>query len=140
MSGRVAVAVVSVLLAVAGTGCGSHSPTDASATIGARPRSTAKLSILSPHNGSVVHGSTIHIRLRLRHAHVVKPTSTELRPDEGHIHVLLDGSLVSMNYGLDDVIREVGPGPHLLQVEFVANDHAPFDPRVVEVSSFEVKT
>ena len=28
---------------------------------------------------------------------------------------------------------------HILKVEFVANDHAPFDPRVIAEASFEVK-
>jgi hypothetical protein len=138
-STAVAVIVLALAAAACGAGSGSGSGGSPSPTRAGRPSSTAKLSILEPENGSVVHGSSIHIRLQLKDAHVVKPTSTELQPDEGHIHVLLDGKLVSMNYGLDDVIQEVDPGPHLLQVEFVANDHAPFDPRVVVVSSFEVK-
>jgi hypothetical protein len=44
-----------------------------------------------------------------------------------------------MNYGLTDTISNLTPGPHLLQVEFVATDHAPFDPRVIAVTSFQVQ-
>lgn len=119
-------------------GSGSGPPSSATAS-GARPSSTAKLSIVSPANDSVVRGSTVRVRLRLAGARVVKPTTSDLRPDEGHIHILLDGSLISMNYGLVDEIHDVTPGRHLLQAEFVASDHAPFDPRVVVVSSFEVR-
>ena len=44
-----------------------------------------------------------------------------------------------MTEGTDQVIPDVPPGPHRLTVEFVATDHAPFDPRVVEVVAFEVR-
>jgi hypothetical protein len=120
-------------------GSGSGGATSSATAPGARPSSTAKLSIVSPANDSVVQGSTVRVRLRLAGARVVRPTTSDLRPDEGHIHILLDGSLVSMNYGLADEIHDVTPGRHLLQAEFVASDHAPFDPRVVVVSSFEVR-
>jgi hypothetical protein len=121
-------------------GSGSGGPPSSATAPGARPSSTATLSIVSPANGSVVRGPTVRVRLRLAGARVVRPTSSDLRPDEGHIHILLDGSLVSMNYGLVDELHDVTPGRHLLQAEFVASDHAPFDPRVVVVSSFEVRS
>jgi hypothetical protein len=60
-------------------------------------------------------------------------------PDEGHLHVLLDDTLISMTQGTEQTIPNVTPGPHRIQVEFVASDHAPFDPRVVSVVAFEVK-
>jgi hypothetical protein len=69
----------------------------------------------------------------------VDQTSTDLRPDQGHLHVVLDGSLVSMTSGTSQTLTDLTPGGHLLQVEFVANDHAPFDPRVLAAVSFEVK-
>jgi hypothetical protein len=87
----------------------------------------------------VVHGTDVELRLRLDGAHIVQATSRDLRPDEGHIHVILDGKLVSMNYRLRNELTDVAPGRHLLQAEFVATDHAPFDPRVVAVTSFVVK-
>jgi hypothetical protein len=141
---RVAIAVLVAatlwLTACIASGAGSESGSRGSSfASGDRPSSTAKLSIVSPANGSVIRGTTVRVRLRLEGASVVKPTTSDLRPDEGHIHILLDGSLVSMNYSLADEIRDVAPGRHLLQAEFVASDHAPFDPRVVVVSSFEVR-
>jgi hypothetical protein len=55
------------------------------------------------------------------------------------VHVLLDDALISMTEGLEQVIPDVEPGMHRLTVEFVATDHAPFDPRVVAVAVFEVE-
>jgi hypothetical protein len=106
---------------------------------GSRPTSTATLAIVSPANGTIVHATTVPVRLSLEGAKIVKVTSTDLRPDRGHVHLYLDGKLISMNYSLVNRIPDVSPGHHLLQAEFVATDHAPFDPRVIAVSSFEVK-
>jgi hypothetical protein len=139
---RAAGAAVFVALVLGVSACGGSSsatPTPTGTPSGARPSSTAKLAILSPKSGSVVHGSTVDVRLSLEDAHIVKATSTNLRPDEGHVHLILDGKLISMNYQLNNQITGVSPGHHLLQAEFVANDHFPFDPRVIAVSSFEVK-
>jgi hypothetical protein len=143
LSGRRTHLVVWALIAFAllAAGCGSgtgrsDSPSPSSVT---RPSSTAKLSILSPRNGSVVEGSIVHLELSLQGAQIVKQTSTQLSPDKGHVHVLLDGSLISMNYSLSDEIPDVGPGAHRIEVEFVATDHAPFDPRVTAVTSFQMK-
>jgi hypothetical protein len=137
--GLAAMIAVSALVTSA---CGGGNPSPPGATIDTvapRPSSTAKLTILSPKTGSVVNGSTVNLRIALEGARIVKQTSTTLQPDEGHVHVLLDGQLISMNYGLTDTIPDLTPGQHLLQVEFVATDHAPFDPRVIAVTSFEVQ-
>ena len=64
-------------------------------------------------------------------------TSTKLLPDEGHIHLFLDGALVSMSYNLAKDLL-VAPGVHRLQAEFVAVDHGPFDPRVQAFVEFRV--
>jgi hypothetical protein len=132
---------VLIALALMASGCGSGGspPTSPSSPSSSRPSSTAKLSILSPKNGSVVTGPTVHLELSLEGAQIVKQTSTDLSPDEGHVHVLLDGSLISMNYSLGEDIPDVSPGPHRIDVEFVATDHAPFDPRVTAATSFQVK-
>jgi hypothetical protein len=134
------VALVFIWACAACGGQGSGGPRHPSqAAASARPSSPAKLSIVSPRNGQVIKGDKVPVRLTLKNAHVVKPTSSNINPRKGHIHVLLDGSIVSMNYGLKNTIPKVAPGTHTLRVEFVASDHLPFDPRVFQEVAFEVK-
>jgi hypothetical protein len=45
---------------------------------------------------------TSEVRLDLAGAKIVSHTTTNIRPDQGHIHLLVDGKLVAMNYGLDE--------------------------------------
>jgi len=145
-----AVAVVSAtLLAACGgsNGAGSGGSTGATgatgapspASVGHRPASTAKLSIVSPKNGAVIHGTSVDLRVKLQDAKIVPATTTKIVPDEGHLHVILDDQLISMTEGTEQTISDLTPGLHRVQVEFVASDHAPFDPRVVAIVSFEVK-
>lgn len=123
-----------------GGGGGSASPTSSTPTVAAdRPASTAKLAIVSPRNGEVIHGSIVQLKVSLKDAKVVPATTTDIVPDEGHLHVLLDGELVTMTGELQQLIANLAPGQHLLKVEFVATDHAPFDPRVIVAVAFEVK-
>jgi hypothetical protein len=139
---RTKVRVAALLLTLGCAACGGQSggPTHrAQAAPSPRPSSPAKLSIVSPRNGQVIKGSKVPVRLTLKNAHVVKPTSSNIDPRKGHIHVLLDGSIVSMNYGLKNAIPKVAPGTHTLRVEFVASDHLPFDPRVFQEVAFEVR-
>ena len=56
-------------------------------------------------------------------------TTTDIKPDEGHIHLYVNNALVSMNYGIQQDIA-VTPGTYIIKAEFVAADHAPFNPRV----------
>ena len=50
----------------------------------------------------------------------------------------VDGKLVAMNYGLRQRLPALPPGQHVVQVEFVAADHAPFEPRVLTQAAFQV--
>ena len=110
----------------------------ATTALAARPASTAKLTILTPRNGQTVHSPTPEVRLGLKGAKIVPQTSTRIRPDQGHVHLLVDGKLVAMNYGLNEQLPNLGPGQHLVQVEFVAADHAPFEPRVLAQAAFNI--
>ncbi|MDE3101321.1 MAG: hypothetical protein KGJ98_03715 [Chloroflexota bacterium] len=101
-----------------------------------RPSSPARLTIVSPANGSTVHGATVAVHLDLSGARIVDATTTNITPTEGHIHVYLDNEIVSMNYSLNATLSKVAPGQHVLRAEFVAADHAPFDPRVIVNSVF----
>ncbi len=120
-------------------GCSSHLQTATPPPVGqVRPHSTATLTILAPAPGALVSGPTLNVRLDLTGGEIVPQTSTVLSPDRGHIHLLLDGRVVSMAYGVEQDVP-VTPGMHLLQAEFVATDHFPFNPRVITAATFTVK-
>lgn len=131
------VVVALVLLASCGGG-DEEGGTPATGSSADRPSSPAELSIASPTVGEVVEGSTVDLRVELRNATLVPGSTTDIVPDEGHLHVLLDDTLISMTEGLEQAIPDVPPGDHRITVEFVATDHAPFDPRVIAVVTFEV--
>jgi len=111
----------------------------ATAEIG-RPSTTARLTIVSPRPRDVLHGNpaVVDVRLRLVGGQIVPLTSLHLVPNAGHIHLYLDGGLVSMTATLRATIA-ARPGSHVLRAEFVAVDHGPFDPRVLATVSFRVE-
>jgi hypothetical protein len=105
----------------------------------ARPSTAARVEIVSPTPGQVFRGdpATVHVVLLLVGGRVVPTTSLRLVPDEGHIHLFLDGTLVSMTAALTaDLVA--APGTHQLSAEFVAVDHLSFDPRVTASTAFSV--
>jgi hypothetical protein len=120
-------------------GSAQPSATTAPGATADRPGSTAKVSILAPRNGQVVNGGdNLTLKLGLTGAKIVQATTTKVRPDQGHVHVMLDGKLISMNYQLSEKLPKLEPGAHQIQVEFVAADHLPFDPRVLTQAAFQV--
>lgn len=147
-SKRGALVIIGFAFALAAGACGSGgdapspsgSPSSATPTVSAdRPVSPAKLSIITPKNGQVVRGTTVEMKLSLKDAKIVQSTSADIVPDEGHLHVILDDQLISMTGDTSQLLANLTPGQHLLKVEFVASDHAPFDPRVIAAVAFEVK-
>ena len=134
---RVARVWAAAVLAVAVLGLAACSGGDDGGGSGAPTTSPAKLAILTPRNGQTVKEGS-ELRLGLDDAKIVNQTTTRIQGDEGHIHLLVDGKLVNMNYGLRQRLPELTPGQHVLQVEFVAADHAPFDPRVLTQAAFTV--
>jgi hypothetical protein len=138
-----------VLLAVAGLGLaltacsggnggGPDAPATTAAVAAARPSSPAKLVITRPKNGQTVRQERPELRLELDGGKIVSQTTTRVQGDEGHIHLHVDGKLVAMNYGLRQRLPALPPGQHVVQVEFVAADHAPFEPRILTQAAFEV--
>ena len=104
----------------------------------ARPASTATLAFVSPRRGEVIHGdpATVSVHLDLVGGKIVTTSSLHVVPNEGHIHLYLDGSLLAMT-GVDASII-VLPGDHTLTAEFVAVDHGSFRPPVTASVSFTV--
>ena len=105
---------------------------------GARPASTAAIHLTQPTAGQIVQGNELEVVMTLPGGRIIDTSSTTLTPDTGHIHLSLDGKLVSMTYGLVQVLdlRDLTPGLHTLEAEFVAADHGPFDPRVIATVTF----
>jgi hypothetical protein len=109
------------------------------AWVAQRPRSTARLEFMEPHAGQVFHGdhAVVSVQLRLVGGTNVSSTSAKIVPNVGHVHLYLDGQLISMTSGLRDRL-EVGSGIHKLVANFVASDHGPFNPPVEVSLSFAV--
>jgi hypothetical protein len=84
---------------------------------------------VSPTANEALTGTTVQVVLSLQNATIVPATTTSISPTTGHVHLYVDNALVSMNYGLTQSLP-VHPGTYVLKAEFVAADHAPFDPRV----------
>jgi len=95
-----------------------------------RPTTTARLQILSPTPGQVT-GPNLVVRLQLTGGKVAPPAAFQNALTQGHIHISVDGLLVSMAYGLQQEVDGLTPGSHLVRAEFVAVDHAPFRVPVV---------
>jgi hypothetical protein len=137
--GAVLLAVVALgLAACSGGDGGAGEPPATTAAAAPRPSSPAELTIVAPRNGQTVSGDRPELRLSLDGAKVVSQTTTRIQGDEGHIHLYVDGKLVTMNYGLRQRLPQLPAGQHVVQVEFVAADHVPFDPRVLTQAAFQV--
>jgi len=106
--------------------------------VGSRPRSTASITIAQPVDGATVSGGQLNVIVKLTGGTIVQAAITTVQPDTGHLHLSIDGRLVSMTYGTVQIVDVAGlkPGPHTLTAEFVAADHAPFNPRVVAAAMF----
>jgi len=129
------VALAAILLAACG-GSGSSSSTKTSTS--SRPSTTARLEIVQP-TANQVTGPDITVVLNVIGGQVVSRTAGALSPTQGHIHVSIDGKLVTMAYGTTQELHGLTPGTHTLQAEFVAIDHAPFRNRAVASVLFTVK-
>jgi hypothetical protein len=104
-----------------------------------RPHSTATLRIAAPRANAVVRSDRMEVDIELVGGRITPLASTNLTPDTGHLHVFVDGKLLSMGTtGATEVdISNVSDGEHLLEAEFVAVDHGPFDPPVTTSVPFD---
>jgi hypothetical protein len=128
-----------LLSAAALAGCASNGDSNAGAgRAGNRPSTDARLRFLTP-TPDATEPPNFNLALDLTGARVTTVTSGKLTRDEGHIHVTLDGKLISMAYGTTQGVSGVAPGKHSLQAEFVAKDHAPFENRPRAFVSFAVQ-
>ncbi len=128
---RIILAVVCTALTLASCGSGSPTASPAPSNSVARPASTAKIAILSPKPGETVSTAGVTVKVSLEGATLSKQASTNLRPDEGHVHLLVDARTITLLGALEVSTGPLSPGSHLIEIEFGANDHGPFNPRVL---------
>jgi hypothetical protein len=79
------------------------------------------------------------LKFEVQNGRVVERTTGKLTADEGHLHLDIDGKLERMAYGITELqLPVLAAGPHSVQLEFVAVDHAPFRNRPKAVVLFTV--
>ena len=137
-------ALAAALLLAACTGDPPDPDPTPTANQAERPSSPAELTIVEPEPGAVHAPDDVPVRLELENAEIVEEVSTDLRGDQGHIHLVLDGETVTLLGGLDENLAElveggIEPGMHILEAEFVAADHGFFLPRVITTVTFQVE-
>ena len=120
-------------------GSGTPAPTPyptPSGGLGHRPSSPVKITLLSPVNGSTVHGTSVLVRVSVTGGVVTPTVTSDITPTKGHVHLYLNNQLIYMSYTLSQPIT-VKPGlPYSMYAEFVAQDHFPFSPRDVTPTIF----
>src|SRR5205807_352083 len=97
-----------------------------------------RLQIVEPTPNQVT-GPDATLRMTLAGARLVPANTGKPRSDEGHVHVFLDGQLVSMvSLTTTYDAHNLTPGSHTFRAEFVAADHLPFKNPVVTFVVFQV--
>ena len=132
------VAPLLVALALAGCGGGNGKSGSGGNPQSARPSTPARIQIVEPTPNQET-GPDVTVKINLIGAKVVPQAAGPIRPDEGHIHVSLDGQVVNMTYTDTQTLTGLSPGQHSVQVDFVAADHIPFANRVTAGVLFTVK-
>lgn len=131
------IALLVPLLLIGFTGCGSEKKSSAP-KVPERPTTNARIQIVAPTPNQET-GPDVTVQVNLIGAKEVPQVTGPLRPDEGHIHVSVDGVVVAMAYGDTQNLKGLTPGQHSVQVDFVAVDHVPFKNRVTAAVLFTVK-
>jgi hypothetical protein len=104
--------------------------------LGHRPSTPVKITLLSPTNGEVVHGTSVVVKVAVTGGIVTPVTTSDITPTKGHVHLYLNNQLIYMSYTLEQSIS-VRPGTeYSMYAEYVAQDHFPFDPRDVTATVF----
>jgi hypothetical protein len=131
------VAVLAVVLAACGSPAASSTATPtASASLTSRPSSPVKIVLVSPTNGEVVHGTTVHVVVRVEGGTISRVTSSHITPTAGHVHLYFNNQLVYMSYTLHQDLPVHAGLEYTMYAEFVAQDHLPFNPRDVTPTLF----
>ena len=97
----------------------------------------ATVEIVAPRQGESVAAGRVALHIDLKGGRATSLSSTRNRPGEGHLHILLDGRLISMSGTLEEQLT-IPAGRHEIEVEYAANNNAPFCTPVGDVVAFEV--
>lgn len=103
------------------------------APTGSAGSTEATVAISAPAEGEVVPaGEPLRLAVELSGGTLIEASSSS-DPNAGHLHVYLDGGLVSMPSVTDPAIpaEQMTPGEHEIKVEFTQADHRSFEPRVL---------
>src|SRR6266496_1898237 len=90
----VAVAVVLSAAACGGSGQAASGPPGPSTS--PRPGSAARLTIITPANGEVIHARTVHVKVRLTGANAKNPAAIQALP--GYLHLYLDSAWMAAGF------------------------------------------
>jgi hypothetical protein len=138
--------LAALAVALAAAACGGSGPAASGQpgpSTSPRPGGAARLTIITPANGAVIHTRTVHVKVRLTGASSENPaTAAQALP--GYVHLYLDSKITSIapvasnDSVTEQTIGRVKPGGHTLKAEFVGPNHLPFRPRVTAVVRFTV--
>ena len=116
--------LAAVLLSVVLAAC--YSPP--AAAPGSAPGPGApSLSVVSPAEGASISGGEVKVSVNTENF-TIKGGGGANKPNEGHVHMKVDGGAVSMAYGDSHSFSGVPAGKHTLEVELVNNDHSSLNP------------
>ena len=109
------------------------------ASVGSRPSSSVTIRIVQPPDAQHVDADQVTVQIDVVGGTLTtQTTAASISADTGHLHLLVDGAIVSMSGDTQQVIdvRNLAAGTHTLTAEFVATDHLPFDPPVTASITF----
>ncbi|MCX6023317.1 MAG: hypothetical protein NTZ05_16635 [Chloroflexi bacterium] len=147
MRHRPHVSVMAALVALLAIGCGGSAPAAAPAPASAPAGGSAAapaagpapaFTVVSPADKAEVAGPDVKIETTFQNYTFGAP-GAPIKAGEGHVHVVMDGSAITMIYEKAGMVEKVKPGPHTFDIELVRNDHVPLDPPVKKTVTVTVK-
>jgi len=88
------------------------------------------ITILSPKTGTTV-GPDVDVSFAVFNFAMVQPYGQKDAPNEGHVHVLIDGAYSQLVANVETVrVTGLSGGSHTIALQLVNNDHTPISPVV----------
>jgi hypothetical protein len=99
---------------------------------------TPSLSIVSPREGALL-GTDVTISFRVTNFALTAPGGPAGVPNEGHVHIRLDGLFHAEQTDDAPLHLSLRDGPHTVTFQLVDNDHDPLIPSVEATVNFAVR-